>query len=72
MIIRTGPGCEVLVDGLVVKNKGYVVKENEEGADIPEEVAIRGYVMEKQEAMEIIIEEPGKYVVDKDGNVEKL
>lgn len=72
LIIRTGPGCEVLVDGLVVKNKGYVVKENEEGADIPEEVAIRGYVMEKQEAMEIIIEEPGKYVVDKDGNVEKL
>jgi len=72
LIIRTGHDCSVLVDGLVVRNKGYEVEEIPEGADVPEEVAIRGYTMKKHEAMEIIINEPGKYVVDKDGNVEKI
>ena len=72
LVIRTGHDCSVLVDGLVVRNKGYEVEEIPEGADVPEEVAIRGYTMTKHEAMEIIIDEPGKYVVDKDGNVEKI
>jgi len=72
LIIRTGHDCNVLVDGLVVRNKGFEVEEIPEGADVPEEVAIRGYTMKKHEAMEIIIDEPGKYVIDKDGNVEKV
>ena len=72
LIIRTGHDCSVLVDGLVVRNKGYELEEISEGADVPEEVAIRGYTMKKHEAMEIIIDEPGMWKVDKDGNVEKL
>ena len=72
LIIRTGHDCNVLVDELVVRNKGYTVEEIPAGADVPEEVAIRGYTMKKQEAMEILIKEPGKYVVDKDGNVKKV
>merc|ERR1712127_137545 len=31
LVIRTGPGCEVEVDGLVVKNKGWEKVELKEG-----------------------------------------
>eukprot|EP00566_Odontella_aurita_P007124 CAMPEP_0113539968 /NCGR_PEP_ID=MMETSP0015_2-20120614/8219_1 /TAXON_ID=2838 /ORGANISM="Odontella" /LENGTH=741 /DNA_ID=CAMNT_0000439719 /DNA_START=323 /DNA_END=2548 /DNA_ORIENTATION=- /assembly_acc=CAM_ASM_000160 len=77
LVVRTGHDCEVEVDGLVVRNEGYALEEiPEEGEDaddeVPEEVAIRGYTMNKKEVMEIIIEEPGKYVVGKDGEVTKI
>ena len=72
LVIRAGHGCEVEVDGLVVRNKGWEKVEVPEGADVPEVVAIRGYTMEKHESMEIIINEPGKYKILQDGSVEKL
>mmetsp|Transcript_25227 Transcript_25227/g.74160 ORF Transcript_25227/g.74160 Transcript_25227/m.74160 type:complete len:168 (-) Transcript_25227:226-729(-) len=76
LVVRTGHDCEVEVDGLVVRNEGYALEEIPEGDDaddeVPEEVAIRGYTMNKKEVMEIIIEEPGKYVVGKDGEVTKI
>jgi len=72
LVIRTGPGCEVEVDGLKVQNKGWEKVEVKEGEDVPETVAIRGYVMEKHEAMEIIINEPGKYRIGEDGVIQKL
>ncbi len=72
LIIRAAPECEVEVDGLVVQNKGYELEEIPEGADVPETTAIRGYTMAKHEAMEIIIEEPGKYQIGSDGVVKKI
>eukprot|EP00584_Thalassiosira_punctigera_P027924 CAMPEP_0172576630 /NCGR_PEP_ID=MMETSP1067-20121228/137818_1 /TAXON_ID=265564 ORGANISM="Thalassiosira punctigera, Strain Tpunct2005C2" /NCGR_SAMPLE_ID=MMETSP1067 /ASSEMBLY_ACC=CAM_ASM_000444 /LENGTH=750 /DNA_ID=CAMNT_0013369305 /DNA_START=706 /DNA_END=2958 /DNA_ORIENTATION=- len=72
LVIRTGHDCDVTVDGLVVRNKGYEVEEIPEGADVPEEVAIRGYTMSKHEVMEIIINEPGKYHVGPDGEVKRV
>ena len=72
LIIRTGPECEVEVDGLVVENKGYELEEIPEGVDVDETVRIRGYTMAKNEAMEIIIQEPGKYHIGSDGVVKKL
>lgn len=72
LVIRTGKDCDVTVDGLVVRNEGYEVVEVEEGADVPEEVAIRGYTMSKREVMEIIIDEPGKYHVGVDGEVKRV
>mmetsp|Transcript_16288 Transcript_16288/g.23203 ORF Transcript_16288/g.23203 Transcript_16288/m.23203 type:complete len:764 (-) Transcript_16288:134-2425(-) len=72
LIIRTGPDCEVEVDGLVVKNDGYVLDEIPENENVEEIVAIRGYTMAKKEAMEIIIDEPGKYSIGADGEVKKL
>ena len=78
LVIRTGHGCRVTVDGLVVRNEGYVLEEVQEGGgedgddDVPEEVRIRGYTMNKREAMEIIIEEPGEYVIGKDGEVTEV
>lgn len=72
LIIRAGPHCEVEVDGLVVQNKGYELEEIPEGAEVDEAVSIRGYTMAKHEAMEIIIEEPGKYYIGSDGVVKKV
>lgn len=72
LVIRTGHDCDVTVDGLVVRNKGYELEEVPKDAAVPEEVAIRGYTMAKHEALEILINEPGKYFIGADGNVEKL
>ena len=72
LVIRTGHDCDVTVDGLVVRNKGYEAVELAEGADVPEEVAIRGYTMSKHEVMEIIINEPGKYLIGPDGEVKRV
>jgi len=72
LVIRTGHDCDVTVDGLVVRNKGYVFEEVPEAAEVPEEVAIRGYTMKNDEAMEIYINEPGKYHIGEDGEVHKI
>ena len=72
LVIRTGHDCDVTVDGLIVRNKGYMTEEIPDGADVPEEVAIRGYTMRKDEAMEIIINEPGKYHIGADGEVKQV
>ena len=71
LVIRTGHDCDVTVDGLVVRNKGYDIEEVQEGASVAEEVAIRGYTMKKNEAMEIIINEPGKYYIGPNGEIQK-
>lgn len=72
LVIRTGHGCEVEVDGLVVRNRGWEMVEVKEGDDVPETVAIRGYTMEKHEAAEYYVDEPGKYRIGKDGVLERL
>lgn len=72
--IRCCPGCEVEVDGLVVNNDGYVLKElDEDGASSQSEaVRIRGYTMDKVAAMNIEIVEPGKYFIGSDGVTKKI
>lgn len=72
LVIRTGKDCDVTVENLVVQNKGWEIKELDKSVEYPEHVRIRGYVMEKHESMEIIIHEPGKYVVNEKGNVTKM
>lgn len=72
LIIRTGYGCEVEVDGLVVRNRGWEMVEVKDGDNVPETVAIRGYTMTKHDVLEILITEPGKYRIGREGVVEKL
>ena len=72
LVIRAAHGCEVTVDGLTVTNKGSELVEIPDGADVEEAVAIRGYTMNKIETKEIIINEPGKYVIEGDGIVKKI
>jgi hypothetical protein len=47
-------------------NRGNEIVEVGEREDVPEEVAIRGYTMRKHKVMEIIINEPGGYVIGPD------
>lgn len=70
--IRCCAECEVEVDGLVVRNDGYVLKEISEDEGVDEAVRIRGYTMEKRAVMEIEITEPGKYFIGSDGIVNKI
>jgi len=72
LTIRTSPGCEVVVDGLIVKNKGHELREIPQGKDLGEAVNIRGYTLVKHDALEIIIQEPGKYTIGSDGVVKKI
>lgn len=72
LVVRTGPNCEVEIDGLVVKNDGCELLEIPEGIDVEESVSIRGYTMEKKEVKEIIITKAGKYFIGADGEVNKV
>mmetsp|Transcript_5001 Transcript_5001/g.7584 ORF Transcript_5001/g.7584 Transcript_5001/m.7584 type:complete len:706 (+) Transcript_5001:201-2318(+) len=72
LVIRAGPECDVTVDGLSVQNKGWELEELPKDVDVAETVAIRGYTMAKHESTEILITEPGKFFVGKDGVVQKL
>ena len=72
LVIRMGHDCDVTVDGLILRNRGYKIVEVGEGENVPEEVAIRGYTMRKHEVMEIIINEPGRYVIGPDGEVKRV
>eukprot|EP00978_Attheya_sp_CCMP212_P035365 scaffold153556_cov45-Attheya_sp.AAC.3 len=72
LVIKTGHDCIVEVDGLVVENKGFKLKEIPEGADVPETVSIRGYTMDQNEVLEIVITEPGTYKIGPDGVINKV
>jgi len=71
LVVRTGPNCEVEIDGLVVKNDGCDLLEIPGDSDVEELVSIRGYTMDKKEVKEIVITAPGKYVIGADGEVKK-
>lgn len=72
LVIKACDGAQVTIDGLKVENKGWIFEEIPEGANVPETVSIRGYTMNKQEAAEYVIEEPGKYVIGSDGECKKV
>jgi len=72
LVIRAGNDSHVTVDGLVVKNKGWELVENDQSKEYEETIAIRGYTMAKHETREYIIDEPGNFVVGADGVVKKV
>jgi len=69
LVIRACSGAQVVVDGLKVENKGWQVQELDSSAEYPEDVRIRGYVLDKVETREIEISTPGNYVLKADGSV---
>jgi UDP-sugar pyrophosphorylase len=71
LVIRTGKDTFVTVDGLVVTNKGWELQELDPEQNYPEHVAIRGYTMTKHETTEYLLDEPGHFVIDASGNVQK-
>lgn len=77
LVLKTGPGVELEVDGLVVNNRGYELEELHAGGDAntitKETDHIRGYTMAKHETILISIKGPaGKYKVGGDGVVHEV
>jgi UDP-sugar pyrophosphorylase len=72
LVIRAGPESHVTVDGLIVENKGWELQELDPAQTYPEHVQIRGYTMVKHETVEFIINEPGNFVIDATGQVQKV
>jgi UDP-sugar pyrophosphorylase len=72
LVIRTGEDSHVTVDGLVVKNKGWELKELDPSMEYPEHVRIRGYTMTKHETVEYLVDEPGTFLIDETGELKKL
>jgi UDP-sugar pyrophosphorylase len=72
LVIRAGPDSHVTVDGLSVANKGWSLQELDPAVEYPEHVRIRGYTMDKHETAEYIITEPGHFVIDSSGQVQKV
>lgn len=73
LVIRvTHPDAKVTVDGLSVSNQGWENRLIGEKDDVPEEVAIRGYTMGKQEGLEFVVDEAGEYVIGADAVLKKM
>jgi UDP-sugar pyrophosphorylase len=72
LVIRCGEESHVTVDGLVVNNKGFELKELDPDQEYPEHVRIRGYAMSKNAVQEYIISEPGNFVIDASGEVKEV
>ena len=72
LVIRAGEDSHVTVDGLKVVNKGWELVPNDPNKEYEEQVAIRGYTMEKHETREYLIYEPGKFIIGHDGEVRKV
>lgn len=72
LVIRAGDETFVTVDGLKVRNKGWILVENDSTKDYPETVSIRGYTMDKRETAEYILHEPGTFMIGEDGDLKKL
>ena len=75
LVVSAAPGATVTVKGLKVRNKGWEWKELAEGGkgdeSVPEELRIRGFEVVKHETKEVVVTEPGNWVVGADGTVEK-
>lgn len=73
--IRAVKGAKVVIDGLVVRNRGVKVVEignegNKEDPDVDDsyepvlDEVIRGYYIKKLEVKELVFDNPGEYVVN--------
>ena len=66
--VTAGPGVRISLDGLKVKNAGWAFdRVAQDAADATESEKIRGYSRRKVETAEIVVMEPGDYVVGADG-----
>ena len=76
LIISAAPGVSLTVKGLKVQNRGWEwkeLKESETGDDtIPEELRMRGFEVVKHETKELIVTEPGNWIVGSDGEIRRL
>ncbi|KAL3919700.1 MAG: hypothetical protein SGPRY_005536 [Prymnesium sp.] len=64
LIVSVAPGAQVTLQNVKEDNAGWRFTDLAEGAEVSEEIAIRGYTIEKLGQREIEFSEPGTYVVN--------
>jgi len=64
-------GVSLKIEGLTVRNKGWQFRALSEEEQSIESNAIRGYILEKLETREIVISEPGRYVINSSGVISR-
>ena len=71
LVVTAVEGAEVEINGLVVRNEGWVMvplgTDGEEEGTHAESIRIRGYSLKKAQTCELVFSEPGKYVVSMAG-----
>eukprot|EP00815_Leptocylindrus_aporus_P005842 CAMPEP_0116068674 /NCGR_PEP_ID=MMETSP0322-20121206/11812_1 /TAXON_ID=163516 /ORGANISM="Leptocylindrus danicus var. apora, Strain B651" /LENGTH=721 /DNA_ID=CAMNT_0003555851 /DNA_START=60 /DNA_END=2225 /DNA_ORIENTATION=- len=76
LVVTAAEGCKVTIRGLNVANDGWdfidVSEEDMKSGDVPEEISIRGYTLDKKDTTEYHVTEPGEYVIGEDGKLTKL
>lgn len=72
LVLEAGPDTYVTVRGLKVQNEGWVRQELDPSQDYPENVRIRGYTLVRKATAEYILNEPGNFVIDENGQVKKV
>ena len=65
LAIQADPGVRLTIKDLTVENAGWTWKpvSDSDGNTSSEEEAMRGFTVEKHETREIVITEPGEYVI---------
>ena len=72
LVVRAGPGVSVEVKDCKIANAGWAWRPLAEGEGQPEAIAIRGYTVDKKEAVVHEITEPGAYEISGAGELKKL
>lgn len=72
LVLEAGPETHVTVRGLKVQNAGWARKELDPETDYPEDVRIRGYTLERKDTATYQLTEPGHFVIDESGEVQKM
>eukprot|EP00667_Euglena_gracilis_P004136 EG_transcript_4151 len=67
LVLRAAPGCRVTVRRLTVANAGLAFVPLAEGAAVPDHARLRGYALARAAVAEVVVEEPGEYVLDEGG-----
>jgi len=62
--IYAAPGAEVMIKGLVVKNRGWAIESLQDAAAVSEPVRMRGFVINKMQTERLVFDKPGRYTVD--------
>lgn len=64
LLIRAVEGAKITLRGLCVKNEGWQARELGSNSDVPPQLAIRGFCLDKRATLLIEARAPGDYLVE--------
>lgn len=62
LIVRAVPGARVVIRRLTVRNEGWIPRETSDAAELPPEIAIRGFELHRGDARVLEANEPREFV----------